>query len=167
MPNNPRGVHASETRYDLDGFPIRTGSVADIKPLIDADWPPPDGRVLDGWVAVGAIAEADVADLTAVISAADIVVLSRDFIDRNGADSAGHANGGVRRTSGSSRSSGRANPRPGRRSDSPIRREVNETKGAATEKARRRKPGTADKSNTAAVRETAAPVCFTGHGGKS
>jgi hypothetical protein len=80
MPNNPRGVHASETRYDLDGFPIRTGSVADIKPLIEADWPPLDGRVLDGWVAVGAIAEADVADLTAVISAADIVILSRDFI---------------------------------------------------------------------------------------
>ena len=84
MPNNPRGVHASETRYDLDGFPIRTGSVAEIKPLIDADWPPPDGRVLDGWVAVGAIAEADVADLTAVISATDIIILSRDPIDEVG-----------------------------------------------------------------------------------
>jgi len=80
MPSNPRGVHASETRYDQDGFPIRTGSVAEIKPLIATDWPPPDGRVLDGWVAVGAIAEADVADLTAVIGAADIVILSRDFI---------------------------------------------------------------------------------------
>ncbi len=81
MPNSPRDVHASETRYDLDGFPIRTGSVAEIKPLIATDWPPPDGRVLEGWVAVGAIAEADVADLTAVIGAADIIILSRDPID--------------------------------------------------------------------------------------
>ena len=80
MPNNLRGVHASETRYDQDGFAIRTGSVAEIKPLIDADWPPLDGRVLDGWVATSAIAEADVADLTAVIGAADIIILSRDFI---------------------------------------------------------------------------------------
>ena len=120
MPNNPRGVHASETRYDQDGFPIRTGSVAEIRPLIDADWPPLDGRVLDGWVAVGTIAKADLADLTAVISAADIIVLSRDFLTRR-ADSAGHGNGGVRRAGGSSRSSGRADPRHGRRSDSPIR----------------------------------------------
>ena len=84
MPNNPRGVHASETRYDQDGFPIRTGSVAEIKPLIDADWPPSDGRGLDGWVAVCAIAKSDLADLIAVISAADIIVLSRDPIDEAG-----------------------------------------------------------------------------------
>src|SRR3954452_25412387 len=84
MPNNPRGVHASETRYDQDGFPIRTGSIADIRPLIDADWPPPDGRVLDGWVAVEAIAKSDLADLIAVISAADIIILSRDPVDDAG-----------------------------------------------------------------------------------
>ena len=84
MPNNPRGVHASETHYDQDGFPLRIGSVAEIKPLIDADWPPSDGRGLDGWVAVCAIAEADVADLTAVISATDIIILSRDPIDEVG-----------------------------------------------------------------------------------
>jgi len=84
MPNIPRGVHASAPRDDQDGFPLRTGSVANIKPLIDADWPPHDGRVLDGWVAVGAIAKSDLADPTAVISAADIIVLSRDPIDEVG-----------------------------------------------------------------------------------
>jgi hypothetical protein len=81
MPNNARGVHASPSRCDLDGFPIRTGSVADIRSVVEADRSLIDGCELNGWVAHGAIIEADPAGLAAVIGAADIVVLSRGFID--------------------------------------------------------------------------------------
>jgi hypothetical protein len=81
MPNNPHYGHASVPQYDLDGFPIRTGSAADIRLLVEADWPPINQGSFDGWVMLDVIGSADPDDLAAIIGAADKLVLSRGVID--------------------------------------------------------------------------------------